>query len=72
MFPGVTNPTETNTRRLALNELKVAATVAEPAETALSSPEMETPATADGAALHVALVVTSLVVLSLYVTMAES
>jgi uncharacterized membrane protein (DUF485 family) len=52
--------------------LKVAATVAEPAETALSSPELETLATEAGVTLQFALVVTSFVVLSLYVTMAAS
>jgi len=71
-FPGVTNPTETNTCRLALSESKVAATVAEPLETAVSNPELETPATDAGVELQVAAAVTSLVVLSLYVTMALS
>jgi hypothetical protein len=55
-----------------LNELNVAATVTEPAETALSIPEAETLATEAGVALQAAPVVTSLVVLSLYVTMAAS
>jgi hypothetical protein len=72
VLPGVTNPIVTNTRRLALNELNVAATVTEPAETALSIPEAETLATEAGVALQAAPVVTSLVVLSLYVTMAAS
>lgn len=71
-LPGVTKPTETNTRRLAFSALKLAATVAEPAETALNSPEEETLTTEAGATLHVALAVMSLVVLSLYVTMAAS
>jgi hypothetical protein len=55
-----------------LNELNVAATVTEPAETALSIPEAETLATEAGAMAHVALAVTSLVLASLYVTMAAS
>ena len=56
----------------ALSESKVAATVAEPLETAVSNPELETPATDAGVELQVAAAVTSLVVLSLYVTMALS
>jgi hypothetical protein len=71
-LPGVTNPTETNTLRLALSGLKAAATVAEPAETAVSNPELETLATDAGVTLQVALAVTSLVVLSLYVAMTVS
>jgi hypothetical protein len=71
-LPGVTNPTETNTRKSALSELKVAATVAEPVEMAVSNPELETPATDAGVVLQVAVAVTSLVVLSLYVTIALS
>jgi len=71
-LPGVTNPIETNTRRFASSALKVAATVPEPAEVALSSPELETLTTEAGVTLHVALAVTSLVLLSLYVTMAVS
>jgi len=70
--PGVTNPAETNVCTFPLRELKVAVTVAEPAETAVSTPALDTEAIADGVTLHVAEVVTSLVELSLKVQIAAS
>lgn len=63
--PGVTNPTETNAWTFPLRELTVAVTVAEPAATAVTTPVLETVATAEGVTLQVAVVVTFLVELSL-------
>jgi hypothetical protein len=50
---------------LALSDPKVAVAVTEPAETAVSTPALETVATAAGVALQDALEVTSLVESSL-------
>jgi len=70
--PGVTNPTETNALAVPLSDLKVAVTVTAPAEAAVSTPALDTLATAEGATLQVALAVTSLVELSLKVQIAPS
>ena len=63
--PGVAGLVVTNTGRCAVNELYVAVMVVAPFAFAVSPPDAETLAAGFAGALHAAVAVTSLVVLSL-------